>query len=180
MKKFKILSREKILDAKYSPVEKHIVELPSGKTTEWYVNTTDSAVVVVPILSSGEVLLQRNYKHGSREVVTEFCAGLIDDGEKPIHAAERELLEETGYKGQLHFIGEVFANPTGSTMKYYFFVAEDCKKIAEQDLDEAEQVELFTASDLMETRKILTDPKTKTAAATVSALAFAEKCRKNI
>ncbi len=75
MKKFKILSRELVLDNQYLPVEKQIVELPNGKTTTWFVALVSDAVIIVPQLKNGKFLLQENYKHGSGEVVTEFVLG---------------------------------------------------------------------------------------------------------
>lgn len=175
MKKFKVLSRETLVDSPFCPIEKQIVELPNGEKTEWFVNTNHAAVIVIPFLKSGEVLLQTCYKHGGGEIITEFCAGLIDDGELPLQAAERELREETGYEGKFTQMGEVFANPTGSTMKYFFFIAEDCEKSSEPSFDPAEQIEVFLVENFEKAREILTDPQTKTSSATLAALAFADK-----
>ena len=172
MQKFKVLSEQVIITSKYSPTKKQIVELPGGETAEWYINTSNDAVVVVPLLKSGEVLLQRGYKHGSGEIITEFCAGLVDDGERPIEAAMRELIEETGHTGMLEWIGECFANPTGSTMKYHFFLAQNCEKQIEQQLDPAEQIELFTVKDLAAARSLLTKEGVCISAATLAALSM--------
>ena len=174
MQKFKILSRETLLDSPYCPVEKHIVELPRGGTAEWFVNTSSDAVIVIPVTKSGEVILQKSYKHGGREIVVEFCAGLIDKCEVPLHAARRELREETGYVSK-HFtkIGEVFANPTGSTMKYHFFLASGCIYSGAQKLDASEQIEVMKVRNIDAARKLLMDPQTKTSSATMAGLAFA-------
>lgn len=172
MKKFKILSREKLITSPYCPVERQIVELPSGGTAEWYVNTCSDAVIVVPVLKSGEILLQRTYKHGCGEVVTEFCAGMVDEGEDLFVAAERELLEETGYAGKLEKVGESFANSTGSSMKYHFFIARDCEKVADQSLDHTEQIELFTVKNMKEARLAFCKHGVHTSSANLAALAF--------
>jgi len=176
MKKFKILFRETLLDSPYCPIEKHIVELPRGGTTEWFVNTSSDAVIVIPITKTGEVILQKSYKHGGGEIVIEFCAGLVDKLEVLLHAARRELREETGYIGK-HFtkIGEVFANPTGSSMKYHFFLASGCVYSGAQKLDESEQIEVLKVKNMEAARKLLTDPKTKTSSATMAGLAFTMK-----
>lgn len=172
MKPFKILSREVLVSSVYCPVERQVVELPDGRTTDWYVNTSLDAVVIVPFLKSGEVLLQRCYRHGAGEIIVEFCAGLVDAGESALEAAKRELLEETGYVGDLECLGSCFANATGSTMKYHFFLARHCEKVAEQHLDPAEQIELFTVKNVQEVRDFFLDPKVMTSAAVLSALAF--------
>ncbi len=174
MKKFKTISREMLITSKYSPVEKQIVELPSGEQKEWYINQSNDAVIVVPFLKTGELLMQRTYKHGAGEIITEVCAGLVDDGETPEASAERELLEETGRAGNLEKIGEVYSNPTGSIMKYHFFIARDCEKVSEQELDEAEQIELFTVKDVAEAKKLLQKEGVYTSSATMAALSMIE------
>ncbi|MCF7906092.1 NUDIX hydrolase [Candidatus Gracilibacteria bacterium] len=173
MKKFKILSKSTLVDSPYCPIEKHIVEFHDGNQGEWFVNTSRDAVIVIPFLETGEVILQKSYKHGGGEVVTEFCAGLIDEGETPEQSAKRELREETGYGGETFSkIGEVLANPTGSTMRYHFFVAKKCTKVGERKLDLSEQIEVFLVENLEEAKKLLTDKNTKTSSATMAGLAF--------
>ncbi|MDH3324934.1 MAG: NUDIX hydrolase [Candidatus Peregrinibacteria bacterium] len=173
MKKFKILSSEKLVDEQYCPIEKQLVELPNGDQTYWFVNNTPDAVIVIAFLSDGQVLLQKNYKHGSGEFITEFTAGMIDSGETPADCAKRELLEETGHSAEsFEKIGESFANPTGSPMKYHFFVAKNCHKTGEQNLDQSEQIEVFFAQNTEEARNILTNPKNHTSAASLALLAL--------
>jgi len=176
MKKFKILSKEILIDSPYCPVEKHIVEFPDGGEGEWFVNTSDDAVIVVPITKDGKVILQRSYKHGGGEEVVEFCAGMIDAGEIPVEAAKRELREETGFTSDsLEKIGEVFSNPTGSSMKYYFFLARDCSETGPQDLDPSEQIEVFLVDDWGSAKRLLTDKGTLTSSATMAGIGFGEK-----
>ncbi len=173
MKKFKILSKEKLIDSKYCPVERHEVEFPDGGKGEWFVNTSADAVIVVPITEDGKVILQRSYKHGGGEKVVEFCAGMIDEGETPEVAATRELQEETGFAAEsLEKIGEVFANPTGSSMKYHFFLARNCSLNGEQDLDPSEQIEVFFVEDWEEAKALLTDSGTVTSSATIAGVGF--------
>lgn len=172
MKKFPILSRETLVNSPFCHIEKQKVELPDGSTTDWFVNKVSDAVVILPRKKNREVLLQKNYKHGCGEVIWEFPAGMIDEAEDPQTAAERELLEETGFKGDLKQIGEVFSNPTGAQMKYHFFLAENCKKISEPRREPAEQIEIFWKKDLAEVRTFLQQPENKTSSATMALLSF--------
>ena len=181
MKKFKILSRKMIVDEPFCHIERQKVELPDGKTTDWFLKKSNDAVIIVPVLKTGKILLQKNYKHGSGEVVTEFPAGLVDKGETPQVTAARELLEETGFSAEtFKKVGEVFADPTGSSMRYHFFIAENCEKVADQNLETGEQIEVFTVKNLDVAREILLDSKTKTSSATISVLKFAESFFENI
>jgi len=173
MKKFEILKKELAYDNPWMPIEKQRVKLPSGKETDWYIATGRNVIIAIPMLENGDILLQRAYKHGCGEIVTEFCAGIIEDGEEPQKAAERELLEETGYKAESwEFFGEYFANPTGSKTVYHIFLAKGCKKVAEPQLDAAEQIENFSVSSVEEAENILLDPKNQSSITALAALSF--------
>ena len=58
------------------------------------------AVMVIPLLDSGEVVLERQFRHPLNRTFVEFPAGKIDPGESLQACAERELLEETGYRAR--------------------------------------------------------------------------------
>ena len=88
---------------------------PTGvKTLREVVRHTGSVVVLATDESGREplVLLERQYRHAAASFLWELPAGRIDKGEKPLPAAKRELLEETGFTARtwkriLHF----FASP---------------------------------------------------------------------
>ena len=83
------------------------------------------SVVVLAVDHSGKtprILLERQYRHAAGDYLWELPAGRIDPGERELHAAQRELLEETGYTADrwrriLHF----FASPgfVAETMSVY-------------------------------------------------------------
>ena len=92
----------------------------------------------------------------SGKIIIEFPAGLIDDGEDPLTAAKRELLEETGYTAESwDLLGVALANPTSSNMNYYFFHGKNCQKTGEQKCDAAEQIETFIVKDKEDLKKNL-------------------------
>jgi len=172
MKPFKILSEKQLLDNPYLPVWQQEVELPDGSKADWYLSKSNGVVVVVPILTDGQILLQHAYKHGCSKNIWEFPAGMIDQGETPEQAAKRELLEETGYKPvKLTKLGEFFGNPTGSDNVTYFFLAEDCQQIAEPTPEPSEQIELHLFSDLATVRKQLLNNYSSTGSMAALALA---------
>jgi ADP-ribose pyrophosphatase len=76
------------------------VRLPNGtQTTREYV-VHPGAVVMIPILDDGRLVLERQFRYPIGEVMTEFPAGKLDAGEDPLSCAKRELLEETGYSAR--------------------------------------------------------------------------------
>lgn len=85
------------------------VRLPGGAlaTREYVLHP--GAVMVIPLLDDGRVVLERQFRYPVGRVMVEFPAGKLDPGETSWHCAQRELLEETGYTarewaraGQLH------------------------------------------------------------------------------
>lgn len=189
MKKFKILSKELLIDEKYCQVEKQRVITHKGKEIDWFVRLNTDAVIIIPFFKTGEVMIQQTYKHGAQSFIAEFPAGLMEKNERPKQAAARELREETGLVStKLKKIGSVLADPTGSPMRYHFFVAENCQPIAEKELDDAEQIETFLIKDFETAVNYLLSTmqpkglaqkgpqvKLQTSTATVAALPFVRK-----
>jgi ADP-ribose pyrophosphatase len=76
------------------------VQEPGGVRARRDVIHHTGSVVVLAVDESGtvpRVLLERQYRHAAKDYLWELPAGRIDAGEKPLPAAQRELLEETGY-----------------------------------------------------------------------------------
>jgi ADP-ribose pyrophosphatase len=91
---------------------------------EWEVLRKYSAVAIVPITPGGDVILVRQFRVPIRQELLEVPAGLLDvDGEDALGCAERELVEETGFRPhETSFLGGVYMSP-GATDEYlHFFV----------------------------------------------------------
>jgi ADP-ribose pyrophosphatase len=74
------------------------VELPDGHTLDdFYRVVFPDFVVAVPMTELGELVLVRGYRHGPGRISLGAPSGFIKPGESPLQAAQRELLEETGY-----------------------------------------------------------------------------------
>ena len=74
------------------------VTMPSGRTAEREVVEHRSAVGILALTGQDSMLLAHQYRYAVGEETLEVCAGLIEPGEDPRVAAERELQEELGVK----------------------------------------------------------------------------------
>jgi len=88
---------ELLLQGNFLRAMRDTVRLPDGHTATREYVVHPGAVVVVPFLDDGRVVLERQYRYPIARVMTEFPAGKLDAGEDPLVCGQRELLEETGY-----------------------------------------------------------------------------------
>ena len=93
-----LVSTEAVWRGRFLDVRRDTVALPDGQraTREYIVHP--GAVMVVPLLPDGRLLMERQFRHPMGRVMLEFPAGKIDPGEAPFSCAVRELREETGYR----------------------------------------------------------------------------------
>lgn len=73
------------------------VRLPNGHISQREYVTHPGAVIVVPILPNGNVVLEKQFRYPLHQVFIELPAGKIDAGEDILVTGQRELVEETGY-----------------------------------------------------------------------------------
>ncbi|MFJ5733645.1 NUDIX hydrolase [Streptomyces paradoxus] len=99
--------------------------LPSGAVETFSIREDRPSVAVLAVTQVGEILLTKQFRPGPGRFLLELPGGYVDEGESPLHTAERELLEETGYRGDTELVGRCFDNSYSSSVKYCA-VARDC------------------------------------------------------
>jgi ADP-ribose pyrophosphatase len=114
------------------------VGLRDGTTAEREVILHRGAVALVPMVDDGHVCLVRNRRYTIDRTLLEVPAGTIDPGESPDQTAERELLEETGYRaGRIRRIRDWYVSPGVMDERMYLYVCEDLQPGAVRpELDE--------------------------------------------
>lgn len=112
------------------------------KTHDFYVFHSGDWVNIIPVTSSGEVILIEQYRHGTEEFTLEIPGGSIDpEDPSPLQAAQRELLEETGYSARkLRHIGSSHPNPAIQSNACHTFLAEDVHQIQIPEFKTTEEV----------------------------------------
>ena len=139
------LSSKQLINRPWLKARCDTVELPNGKIyDEYYVLSYPSWINVIAETEEGDIILERQYRHALGVVSTEICAGVIEAGEEPLHAAQRELEEETGYTGgEWQEIMTIAPNPGVMDNLCHCFYARGVKKTSQQHLDETEDIEVF-------------------------------------
>lgn len=150
--KWEVLGSEYLFKRPWLTVRRDCVRIPSGEVNdEFYVLEYPNWVNVVAITTEGDFVMERQYRHGLGVTCYEICAGVIEEGETPLQAAKRELLEETGYgEGEWEEIMTLCGNSSTSNNYTHCFIAKGVKRITTQNLDRTEdiKVELLTREDV--------------------------------
>jgi ADP-ribose pyrophosphatase len=102
----------------------------AGGVSDWYRVTSPDSAMVVPVTSSGTIVMLRGLRDTTGPVpFLELPCGGLDNGEQAAEAATRELREETGYScGELRLLGEFFASPGISAAKTMVYLATELKE----------------------------------------------------
>ncbi|WP_218310547.1 ADP compounds hydrolase NudE [Alteromonas antoniana] len=138
--------REIVARSKLFRVEQVDLEFSNGATRQFerMAGTNRGAVMIVPMLDADTMVLIREYAAGTHSYQLGFPKGLIDPGESPLEAANRELQEEAGFgANELHDIHQVSMAPTFFNATMNIVIARD---LYEKRLpgDEPEPLEVVT------------------------------------
>ena len=140
------VSSECVFDGKLLHVRRDTVRLPDGRlaTREYVVHP--GAVLIVPVLPDGRLVVERQYRYPARRVFIEFPAGKLDPGEVELATAQRELIEEAGYTAMTWTpLGRIHSVVGYSNEAIDFFIAEGLTHVGAK-LDDGEFLEIVAMS----------------------------------
>jgi ADP-ribose pyrophosphatase len=140
------IATEQMFQGSFLKAVRDTVELPNGRhaTREYILHP--GAVMMIPLLDDGRVVLERQYRHPVREVLIEFPAGKLDAGEAPLVCGQRELLEETGYTAREWAKAGVLNLAVGYSDEVIHIYFARGLTLTKPQLDEGEFVEVITAT----------------------------------
>jgi ADP-ribose pyrophosphatase len=151
-KKWKLLESKPIYESKWMSVFNNTYELPDGSVGNDYLHLSrPNYVLIVAINEKREIIVEKNYRRGVNDFVYELPAGWIHKNESSKEAAERELIEETGFESNVEILGEIYPQPAFSSMRAYVAYAKiNTKAKGDQTLghDEYIDYQLISLPDL--------------------------------
>lgn len=152
LKPWRRVATEPLRDCRVFEVERVIARSPrTDAFHDFYRLHSADWVNVVALTPRAELVLVRQYRHGSGSLTLEIPGGMIDPGEAPAVAAARELLEETGYEASRVIpVGAVNPNPALFTNRVHTFLAPDVVRTGDIVNEGAEETEvaLVPAADV--------------------------------
>lgn len=145
-------------------VRRDLVRLPNGASASREYIVHPGAVMIVPLLEDGRLIVERQYRYPVAQVMLEFPAGKLEAGEAPLTCAIRELAEETGY----HAAEWARAGITHNAIAYstegieIWFARGLTAGVAQLDVGEFLEVGSATLEELEDAARLgtLTDVKT--------------------
>ncbi|MDR0561878.1 MAG: NUDIX hydrolase [Spirochaetaceae bacterium] len=138
--------RRKVFSCPIFSIQERICRSPDNDLRTFTVLDAPDWAIVVPVLETEagrKFIMVRQWRHGSQELSLEFPGGVFEPGESAESAALRELQEETAYTaGSIRKLGDCSPNPAIMSNRVHFFLAENLKPLAGQNLDEDEYVDV--------------------------------------
>lgn len=145
------LARQPVLqagDGRFLTVEYHTVQLPDGQVIEeWPWLRTPDFVNIVAETAQGHFICFRQTKYAAQGVTLAVAGGYIEPDEEPLAAAQRELLEETGYAApDWTPLGEFVVDGNRGAGRAYLFLARNATPLQPIAADDLEEQELLLLS----------------------------------
>lgn len=138
-------SAKKAFSGKIFDVWQWEQNLYDGKIAIWERIRRPDAAHVLPVRKDGKIVLVRD-EQPDRGSILAPAGGQIDPGEEPREAAQRELLEETGYSGEEFIAWHTYRPSVRTEFLVHAFIARNCTKTAEPSPEPGERIEVVAVS----------------------------------
>src|SRR3989344_786006 len=136
---------QKVFEGKLCDVYQWEQELFDGKTITFEKLRRPDTVNVIPITETGEIILSEQEQPGAESFIG-CLGGRIDEGEQPLEAAKRELLEETGMEAENYILWDATQLVDKIDWAIYTFIAKGAHKVKNQEIEAGEKIKVKTVS----------------------------------
>jgi ADP-ribose pyrophosphatase len=92
------LQSDQVYKGHFLDVRRDVVRLPDATSASREYVVHPGAVMVIPLLDDGRLVMERQWRYSLHRAMLEFPAGKLEAGEAPLVCGIRELAEETGYR----------------------------------------------------------------------------------
>lgn len=160
----KINGQKQVAKSRLFTIEQLDLTFSNGEERQYerMLGSGHGAVMIVPMLDNDTILLVREYCAGTHSYELGFPKGLVDAGEMPEQAANRELQEEISYgTEQLYHLSQVMMAPAFFNAKMDIFIASNLYP-AELEGDEPEPLDVVSWS-IKDYKSLLKQPDFKEA-----------------
>lgn len=136
-----LVNKKTVFKGRFRSVVNKEFKFPNGQVHNFdVINEGRNMVYVAAFNKKKEIILVEQFRPGPEKVLLDLPAGQIEVGEKPLRAAKRELLEETGYKcKKIIKMGESY-HWSYSQSKCFFYLALNCEKVQDVSLEDDEHI----------------------------------------
>ncbi len=147
--RWETLGSEYLFREPWLTVRREHVRLPSGvENKRYYVLEYPEFCNVIALTKEWKVILERQYRHALGQTCWEIPAGCVEEGETPMQAAQRELLEETGYVGgEWTPLLTVSPNASACTNRSHSFLATGVEFSGSRHLEATEDIRVVLKSE---------------------------------
>lgn len=145
-RKWKTLRSERVYNTPIFELHRRRREHPLRGRRDFFVLEAPDWVNIIPLTAAGEVVMVRQYRHGTGEFTLEIPGGMVDpDDAGPRAAARREMIEECGYdSADVVRLGIVHPNPAIQPNRCFSFLARNVVRVARPQQEGAEETDVIT------------------------------------
>lgn len=134
-----IESSEVVFDD-FGELRRDVLRLPNQEQYSYYTMTTRKVgVLIVATTADSQLVLVEEYRHPTQRILLGFPGGFVDEGETVLAAAQRELLEETGFTAaSFTIVGKAYPLPGLLNQLTYYVRAKGAEQISPPSLEGSE------------------------------------------
>jgi ADP-ribose pyrophosphatase len=143
----KVVQSSIIFDS-FVKVREDLLNLNGNSYSYYTLMTKAPAVIILATTKDNEMIFIEEYRHPIGTTLLSCPGGYLDEGEEPLEAAKRELLEETGYAAQQFVLmGSAYPYAGISDQKLYYVWAQNAYKKAEPTPEPSESMSVLSVTD---------------------------------